>query len=98
MLAVLLICHLGQDPYECQRMTARSVLTHETAALLPYPCLEEAQQYAAMNTVTNRLRRATRFGGYSGPHNTDRAPLPPVIEWLKISCERGSGQPTDDHI
>lgn len=77
MLAVLLICSLGQSPIECQRPTARSVMTHETEATLPYSCLMEAQQFAAMNTVTARLR----------PN-----------EWLKIGCEPGDGQPTDDHL
>jgi hypothetical protein len=77
MLAVLLICSLGQSPIECQRPTARSVLTHETEARLPYSCLEEAQQFAALNTVTNRKRAG---------------------EWLKIGCEPGKGQPTDDHL
>ena len=42
MLTVILICTLGQSPYECQRLTARSVITHETAATLPYSCLMEA--------------------------------------------------------
>lgn len=56
MLAVLLICTLGQSPYECQRPTARSVITHETEASLPYACLKEAQEFAAMNSVTNRLQ------------------------------------------
>jgi hypothetical protein len=37
----------------------------------------EAQQFAAMNSVTARKR----------PN-----------EWLKVSCERGDGQPTDDHL
>ena len=80
MIAVLLICSVGQSPIECQRPTARSVLTHETVTLqreLPYSCLMEAQQYAAMNSVTNRL----------GPN-----------EWIKIGCEHGHGQPTDDHL
>jgi hypothetical protein len=77
MLAVLLICTLGQSPIECQRPTARTVLTHETEARLPYSCLMEAQQYAAMNTVTNRVRRN---------------------EWVKLSCEPGHGQPTDDQL
>jgi hypothetical protein len=77
MLAVLLICSLGQSPLECQRPTARSVLTHETEARLPYSCLMEAQQYAAMNSVTNRKK----------PN-----------EWIKISCEPGQGQQTDDHL
>jgi hypothetical protein len=77
MLAVLLICALGQSHTDCQRPTARSVLTHETEARLPYACLEEAQQFAAMNTVTNRLR---------------------PDEWLKIGCEPGKGQATDDRL
>ena len=55
MLTVILICTLGQSPYECQRPTARSVITHETAATLPYSCLMEAAQYAAQNKVTSRL-------------------------------------------
>jgi len=55
MLAVILICALGQDPRMCQRPTARSVITHETEATLPYSCLMEAQQFAAMNSVTARL-------------------------------------------
>lgn len=77
MLAVLLICTIGQQPWECQRTTARSVLTHQTEARLPYACLEEASQFAAMNSVTNRLKPG---------------------EFLKLSCEPGSGEPTDDHL
>ena len=56
MLAILLICSVGQSPIECQRPTARSVLTHETEAQLPYSCLMEANQYAAQNSVTARLK------------------------------------------
>jgi hypothetical protein len=77
MIAVLLICALGQSPIECQRPTARSVITHDTEAALPYSCLMEAQQFAAMNNVTARI-------------GSD--------EWIKISCEPGHGQPTDDHL
>lgn len=77
MLAVLLICSLGQLPSECQRPTARSVITHETEAKLPYACLEEASQFAAMNAITNRLKPG---------------------EFLKLSCEPGSGETTDDHL
>lgn len=77
MLAVLLICTIGQQPWECQRTTARSVLTHETAATLPYACLIEAQQFAAMNSVTARVRSD---------------------EWVKVSCEPGKGEPTDDEL
>jgi hypothetical protein len=56
MLAVLLVCTIGQSHWECQRPTARIVITHKTEAQLPYPCLMEAQQYAAMNSVTSRLK------------------------------------------
>lgn len=80
MLAVILICALGQSPIECDRYTARSVITHETTELaknLPYSCLMEAQQFAAQNKVTARVN---------------------ANEWLKIGCEPGHGQPTDDHL
>lgn len=77
MLAVILICTLGQDPVMCQRPTARSVITHETEATLPYSCLMEAQQFAGMNKVTARLAAG---------------------EYVKISCEPGAGEPTDDHL
>ena len=77
MLAVILICALGQDHAMCQRPTARSVITHATEATLPYACLKEAQEYAAMNSITNRLKPG---------------------EYLKIGCEPGNGQPTDDHL
>lgn len=77
MLAVLLICHLGQPHAMCQRPTARTVITHQTEASLPYSCLMEAQQFAAMNSVTARIR---------------------PDEYVKIGCEHGDGQPTDDHL
>ena len=79
MLAVIIVCIGGTQAWQCQRdpMHSRAVITHQTAATLLYPCLEEAQQYAAMGRVTSRM--------VSG-------------DYLKIGCEPGHGQPTDDHL
>ena len=55
MLAIVLICALGQQPWECQRPTARDVMVFHTEARLPYACLREAQMHAAEVSQTRDL-------------------------------------------